>query len=208
MNDIVAYHGTTHCVDTFSTDRIGTGDGNQLHGWGLYFSGDKNVAEKYNLYGENLYVVNIKTEKSELLDWDKKPNKKIVNKILKGLSDIGVDSSIYGNSIHYQKDGNNYSFDLYNGSCLYNGISSIFESIDKKASDFLCGLGIKGIKYDDITSQQEGSYNYVIFNDKDIEIIACNGKMFNDNSKTLFGLKEAVEAVGVITNNHQKLKLR
>lgn len=42
-----AYHGTPHRFDEFSLDAIGTGEGAQAHGWGLYFAGDKNVSENY-----------------------------------------------------------------------------------------------------------------------------------------------------------------
>lgn len=41
------YHGTPHRFDEFSLDNIGTGEGAQAHGWGLYFAGDKNVSEGY-----------------------------------------------------------------------------------------------------------------------------------------------------------------
>ena len=33
-----AYHGTPHKVDRFRTDKIGTGEGAQAYGWGLYFA--------------------------------------------------------------------------------------------------------------------------------------------------------------------------
>lgn len=42
-----AYHGTPHKFDRFSTDNIGTGEGAQAHGWGLYFAEDRNVSEGY-----------------------------------------------------------------------------------------------------------------------------------------------------------------
>lgn len=42
-----AYHGTPHRFDEFSLDAIGTGEGAQAHGWGLYFAADKNVSEDY-----------------------------------------------------------------------------------------------------------------------------------------------------------------
>ena len=42
-----AYHGSPHKFDEFSLDAIGTGEGAQAHGWGLYFAGDKNVSENY-----------------------------------------------------------------------------------------------------------------------------------------------------------------
>lgn len=42
-----AYHGTPHRFDEFSLDAIGTGEGAQAHGWGLYFAGNKDVSENY-----------------------------------------------------------------------------------------------------------------------------------------------------------------
>ena len=44
-----AYHGTPYRgIDKFSTDNIGTGEGNQAFGWGLYFAGKKEVADYYS----------------------------------------------------------------------------------------------------------------------------------------------------------------
>lgn len=42
-----AYHGTPHKFDQFSLDAIGTGEGVQAFGWGLYFAGRREVAEFY-----------------------------------------------------------------------------------------------------------------------------------------------------------------
>lgn len=42
-----AYHGTPHSFDTFDLGAIGTGEGAQAHGWGLYFAKDRNVAQAY-----------------------------------------------------------------------------------------------------------------------------------------------------------------
>lgn len=42
-----AYHGTPHTVDRFSLQKIGTGEGNQAFGWGLYFASRKKIAEQY-----------------------------------------------------------------------------------------------------------------------------------------------------------------
>ncbi len=44
---IGAFHGTPHKVDKFSTDKIGTGEGAQAYGWGLYFAQAKAVGEGY-----------------------------------------------------------------------------------------------------------------------------------------------------------------
>ena len=43
----IAWHGTPHKVDRFSTSKIGTGEGAQAYGHGLYFAGKKEVGEFY-----------------------------------------------------------------------------------------------------------------------------------------------------------------
>ena len=42
-----AWHGSPHDFDTFDLGAIGTGEGNQVHGWGLYFAKDKKVSKQY-----------------------------------------------------------------------------------------------------------------------------------------------------------------
>lgn len=43
----VAYHGTPYTVDKFTTQKIGTGEGAQAYGWGMYFAKSKDIAEFY-----------------------------------------------------------------------------------------------------------------------------------------------------------------
>lgn len=45
--DQAAFHGSPHAFDKFTTDHIGSGEGAQAYGWGLYFAGKKKVAEYY-----------------------------------------------------------------------------------------------------------------------------------------------------------------
>ncbi|MCC6989961.1 MAG: GNAT family N-acetyltransferase [Acidobacteria bacterium] len=47
IEPMTAYHGTPHTFERFSTDKIGSGEGVQAFGHGLYFSGDKAVADWY-----------------------------------------------------------------------------------------------------------------------------------------------------------------
>lgn len=42
-----AYHGSPHIFDKFSLDYMGTGEGAQAYGWGLYFAGRREIAEHY-----------------------------------------------------------------------------------------------------------------------------------------------------------------
>ena len=44
---ILAYHGSPHDFDKFSTSAIGTGEGAQVYGRGLYFAQKKGVAQSY-----------------------------------------------------------------------------------------------------------------------------------------------------------------
>lgn len=42
-----AFHGTPHEVDQFKLEKIGTGEGAQAYGWGLYFAENPEVAASY-----------------------------------------------------------------------------------------------------------------------------------------------------------------
>lgn len=42
-----AYHGSPYKFDKFSLEHMGKGEGAQAYGWGLYFAGNKEVAEYY-----------------------------------------------------------------------------------------------------------------------------------------------------------------
>jgi N12 class adenine-specific DNA methylase len=82
---LTAFHGTPHRgIEQFSTDKIGTGEGNQVYGWGLYFATKKDVAEWYRKGITSRQTVgvlesirsltpsqyNSAAEKLQLKDWD------------------------------------------------------------------------------------------------------------------------------------------
>ena len=50
-----AYHGSPHSFERFDTSKIGTGEGNQAYGHGLYFAEAEKVAQQYRdqLAGKN-----------------------------------------------------------------------------------------------------------------------------------------------------------
>src|SRR5574343_143940 len=66
-----AYHGTPYRgIDKFSTDNIGTGEGNQAFGWGLYFAGKKEVADYYSkTLGESSVAYDGKTLSEDSTDY-------------------------------------------------------------------------------------------------------------------------------------------
>lgn len=71
-----AWHGSPHIFDTFSTEHIGTGEGAQAHGWGLYFAGDRKIAEGYrNRLSDRSRQFNQVLDEFEWTDLD--PNEQI-----------------------------------------------------------------------------------------------------------------------------------
>lgn len=59
----VGYHGTPYIFDAFTLAHIGSGEGAQAHGWGLYFALSRRTAEGYRkrLAGASTYTYNGKT---------------------------------------------------------------------------------------------------------------------------------------------------
>ena len=56
---INVWHGSPHDFNRFTTDKIGSGEGAQVYGWGLYFTDTKQIAEKHyrdRLAGEE-YII-------------------------------------------------------------------------------------------------------------------------------------------------------
>lgn len=53
MRSVEGWHGSPHSFDRFSTEAIGTGEGAQTYGWGLYFTDLEGVARHYAEMGSN-----------------------------------------------------------------------------------------------------------------------------------------------------------
>jgi hypothetical protein len=65
---IVAYHGSPHSFEAFDTSKIGTGEGAQAYGHGLYMAGNEAVAQSYKGAGPaaNAQLDAINTQLSQL----------------------------------------------------------------------------------------------------------------------------------------------
>lgn len=72
--EIEAFHGSPHKFDTFSMEKVGTGEGAQAFGYGLYFTSEKNVAKHYANLGkvditiEDQVIQNLNQRVTEKLD--------------------------------------------------------------------------------------------------------------------------------------------
>lgn len=95
-----AWHGSPHDFDEFDLGAIGSGEGNQAHGWGLYFAKSKRVSDNYkktlkklhNSETASLFKVDIPSEKTMLdenVPFDKQTQivKDAITENLKKLSD-------------------------------------------------------------------------------------------------------------------------
>ena len=70
-----AYHGSPARHDKFTTDKIGTGEGTQAFGWGLYFAQKQEVAEYYRELTsgpgqETARLVELEPELNQPVAWD------------------------------------------------------------------------------------------------------------------------------------------
>jgi len=65
-----AFHGSPHIFDKFSTDKIGTGEGAQVYGYGLYFAGRKEIAQHYRDALSDPKIDGREMHDNEWLAWD------------------------------------------------------------------------------------------------------------------------------------------
>lgn len=175
---IDAWHGSPHTFDKFKLDAIGTGEGAQAYGHGLYFTDTKEIAESYRKMGSwrntewtpndgSLFRTQLDVNPEDLLDWDK-PLSQQSEKVRAALEKMGLDLN---------------AFSKWTGQDLYDGVGARGTKVgsterQSAASDLLREAGIPGIRYLDGMSRNkgEGSYNYVIFDDSKIAIKERNGK--------------------------------
>lgn len=96
-----AWHGSPHDFDTFDLGAIGTGEGNQAHGWGLYFAKKKSVSRNYQkelskrlgTKSPKLFKVEIPDQET-MLDEDKyfkEQNKDVIDKIIPAINNLDID---------------------------------------------------------------------------------------------------------------------
>jgi hypothetical protein len=226
-----AYHGSPHDFDRFSLDKIGTGEGAQAYGHGLYFAESEGVAKSYRdnlsppIYspadeaadfelrmsggnreeaiaglrasaarsrsvGSNdmavmneeaarllesgdwqgprqsagrMYEVNINADPEHFLDWDK-PLAEQSEKVRKAVENASL----------YPAEGTGR--DIIDNWASYDRAAH-GDNAKARVTERLREAGIPGIRYLDQGSRGagEGSSNYVVFDDKLIEILKKYG---------------------------------
>ena|SRR5258705_336138 len=225
---IKAYHGSPHDFDRFDLSKIGTGEGAQAYGHGLYFAENPGVAESYKNVGaraltddhemmansalqqargdqskalENLetrarlagsgssmervynqaadlikggwsrgkmYEVNINADPAHFLDWDK-PLSQMSPEVQQKLNAAWLAHP----EAHARQTGENI-YEQAQINLHRPGQGHLDRAF---AAEKMNEAGIPGIKYLDQGSRGagQGSSNYVVFNDKLIDILKKYG---------------------------------
>lgn len=192
LNDLQLNHGTPHDFEEFVTNKIGTGEGNQAFGWGLYFTQSKGIAERYaKVLDKNkngiVYSVRIKDGKvKNFIEWrdiveiDKvvEIGKRFSNEDRKKydeyLQQSESDKDHFGlfQDVFDSEDGSIYSYvDNVAFGNIYNDLSDALGQ--QRASEILQQTGYSGIKYKS-NKGKGNAYNFVVFDANDISITAKN----------------------------------
>jgi hypothetical protein len=195
---IKAFHGSPHDFKKFDIEKMGTGEGFQVFGKGLYFTDTEKVAQTYkkNKNGK-IYKVKLNVSEDDLIDYDKSigsQSKNHQNSLSKIIDDLEVEDLIYfrnSSSIdtddwidisrYYDKDNDMFreaikDVILEEGNNVKDFLKIVNEIKGAgKAEEFLKSYNIQGIKYKDglTRAAKEGtpvSKNYVIFDPRVIEI--------------------------------------
>jgi diguanylate cyclase (GGDEF)-like protein len=177
---IKAWHGSPYKgIKEFDSGKIGTGQGAQSFGHGLYFSDKKDIADYYK--GPDgkgsLYEVTIHKGKSpeqyNFLKWDERIPKSQIENLGKAYVNKDPDpvSKKYAeenwNALLYNAGGNP------TGEHVYTWLSHMMGLNEKEASEFLLRNGVDGIDYPSGTisgNNKSGGRNYVVFDDKAITV--------------------------------------
>ena len=149
----LVFHGSPHKFDRFDSSKIGTGEGAQAYGHGLYLAENPKTAAAYSDTAKNsfaggyTYKVDLPDDQiAKMLDWDKPLSQQpeIVRKVL---SELRISDS--------EIDG-------------FKELSRTPEGVA-----MLKSAGIPGIKYLDQGSRSsgKGTYNFVVFDDSIPKIV-------------------------------------
>jgi hypothetical protein len=227
QDKIRAYHGSPHDFDRFDLSKIGTGEGAQAYGHGLYFAENPAVARDYrsklsmsanvggspvdstamyylqqngfdkaaaraalekslgtklpdthmsvqaiNSYNPGrMYEVNINARPDQFLDWDK-PLMQQPENVRGALADRI--KAISKNDVLMPRYMEAVEKGTLPGNAIYEGVAP---GGRQSSTDALRAAGVPGIKYLDQGSRTagQGSSNYVVFDDKLIDILRKYG---------------------------------
>ncbi len=186
MRSVMAWHGSPHQFDKFSLGKIGTGEGAQRYGYGLYFASEQMVADWYKERlaknqgtKGNLYKVELTPDEKDFLVWDALVSEQ--EGALAKAQDLKVRLENAG-VLDDVEDRLGQTFDDWIGGELYSvakwaaaegHIPNIDGQPAKAASQYMHSLGFAGVKYLDAGVRQQGysTFNYVLFDAAAVRVV-------------------------------------
>lgn len=186
-DDLILKHGTPHDFSKFELEKIGTGEGAQAFGYGLYFTDGSKIAEQYaKKLSEDktgiVYEVRIKDGfKKEWAEWREPLEQDVEDKLYGSLTDeeraqyeTYIDNSSWDNDhvgvfdeLKRDEDGLE-TYDKPSAvGLIYRDLRDAFGQ--QKATEIFKRAGIDGIKYRS-NSGRGDNFNYVVFDPNSIEI--------------------------------------
>lgn len=186
------YHGTPHDFEAFDLSKIGTGEGAQVFGFGLYFAERYGVAKSYQEnvkgaggatdfqgrlrealgYGGNMYKVRLLAGKEDFLDRDlavRDQTPEIREKLTKVIEQL-PDGPL-------RTLGRNL-LEPSSGAEMGQAFDTLSRQVGPKQwSEMLRDAGIPGLKYFDASSRGDvaaPTRNFVVFDDKIVRIANKN----------------------------------
>lgn len=178
-NRKLLFHGSPHSFPKFSLNSIGTGEGAQAYGWGLYFSDSKEYAQKYkylevdNRVGESsMYQASIPSDLLLVDYFAPLDSQGKVTDALREITDNHFGQKVFDSWAENQ-DGGDFR-DLKDN--LLENIS------DKEISELLLEKGVQGLVYTTKTEnfKDKNVKNYVVWDEGAINIHTRNGGNISD----------------------------
>lgn len=162
---MMAYHGTPHnIVGKFDASKIGSGEGGQAYGYGMYFAQNPKVSNEYaKMGGEgNLYKVDIPNKMiPNMLDYDLTLGKQkdFFNKVMEDptLKKV-LEADLAEKNLAYARVGRRLDLKDLKGRDVLETLNAHFDDISGKSSaDYLSKLGLTGVRYYDQFSRLKPS---------------------------------------------------
>lgn len=161
---ITAYHGTGKKFNKFLIDKIGSGDGRDIGGWGIYFTNDYGVANDYTTGNGGVITVDLRN--GTYFNLNDGIDDTVAQDILRNGRKRGMtDNDIEQFANDFYDEGYRHSI---TNKQVYEWLTHVLGS-SKNASMYLKNLGYRGNKFEDKTNPD--ATNYVVFDPNDISII-------------------------------------
>ncbi len=162
------YHGSAYKFDRFDINKVGTGNGLNKFGYGLYFTDSESLAEyyaseNYKSKGTGLNIYKVKLYELEYFyPWEEECSEEIYSNVIRSLTDLGYEKDANDMQEEYEEYGDRWPI-----RSLYEWLASVFGS-SKEVTKFLYKNGISGVIADDIDDRGK---IYVAFSDRIIKIV-------------------------------------